>query len=101
MTLPNITNQTLNFDQNMMYNPSCITEMEKYDKFCTDFKANVISTMSSKVKLALIFFITLIILQFLINHVLKLNDETKLFLNKRIEWALIVTALCTIALMFI
>lgn len=96
-------NNTIAFDinNNSYFNPGCADELRKMATDCTEFKAQVLSTMSTRFTIAVIILVSLIILRFILQYSNYSDTEMGKFIIKRIDWALIVTALCTIAIMFL
>jgi hypothetical protein len=85
---------------NSFYNTGCIDEINKIIEDCTEFKAQVLQSVSTRFKVAVIMMITLIIIRFFLEYS-NWNSEWKVFIIKRLDVALIVTALVTIAMFFI
>lgn len=94
-------NQTANIYDTATYNSGCITEINKILDECTKFKADVLSTMSNRFKIAVIILIVLILVRFFLEYSKYKDNPTIIFILARLNWVLIVTALCTIALMFL
>lgn len=97
----NVTNQTMNWQSQALYNPNCIMEMAKYDKFCENFRIGIIDNMTTRFKIGVIILIILIILRFILEYSKYSENDTIQFILRRINFTIIVTVICIIALLFV
>lgn len=98
------TNLTYNPQELALYNPSCIKEMETFQKFCLEFKANVIETISTRFKICVIILVVLIFLRMYLYYHKPAFTQTEWYQKRveyRIDFIIMIVALITIAYLFI
>lgn len=100
----NVTNLTFNPLDLATYNPACFSEFSKYESFCTDFRVDIISSVSQRFKIALA--LTFILYCFMIyvkysNPKFVESTIWKEYIASRLDFFTLMIFLCTIALMFL
>jgi ADP-heptose:LPS heptosyltransferase len=101
----NTTNLTFsNFQDQMLYNPSCLKEMERFSQFCTDFRIDIINSVTTRFKIIIFLLVILITIKIYIDNKQPKFSQTQFYQEKvkyRIDFIIMITAICTIGLMFI
>jgi len=88
----------------MLYNPSCIAEMEKFEKFCTDFQIEVINSVSIRFKISLLLMIAVMTFKLYVQYSKPKFSQTefyKKYVAFRIDFIIAILMIITIGLMFI
>lgn len=94
------SNITIDLNQPFQ-NPGCSMEIEAIIKRCTDFKAEVLTTMNTRFKVAVIIMIIIILLTMILKYSKYSDHPGVQFILRRLEWIGVVVAILTIGLMFL
>lgn len=102
----NISNQTLDINELTLYTPSvdCTREWEVCQKMIDNFKADIISTVNNRFKIALILFTLLMIYKLWIDYGEPEFSKTRFYaihIRYRIDFITYLVLFCMIGLLFI
>lgn len=99
----NPINASLDIDANSFYNTGCIDEINKIVRQCSEFKADISSRVMSQFHLGMGLLFVLLMFRLYVEYGKPKFSQTEFYRTKiayRLDFAIIITLFCDVALLF-